>query len=114
MLLEKRKQQRAVDNIESHRLAAEKNQKMESSVRSQYPVADKPVVKNLVKILMKRQENGERQTAKSVSQKPTTGYITTNEAIRLTKLKDELFPDYGFLKRCLNAQKEMKRAKGRC
>ena len=34
---------------------------------------------------------------KNVEQKPTKGYITHEDVIRLSKLQNEFFPDYDFL-----------------
>ena len=103
LVFEKRQWDKTVGEIESTKAATEKCTKMESNVRQQYPKADKPVVKNLVKILLSKKEAGDRQKTKSVQQKRTKGYITHEDAMRMSKLKEELFPDYGFLKRCIDA-----------
>ena len=44
-----------VGAIESHRLVTEKHDKMEANVRSLFSVADKPIIKNLVNILTKKE-----------------------------------------------------------
>lgn len=43
---------------------------------------------------------------KNVEQRRMTGFVTHEDIIRMDKLKNELFPDYNFLNRCLEAQSE--------
>ena len=39
--------------------------------------------------------------------------MTHSDIIRLSKLQNDLFPDYDFLKRCLDAQQEAVRTKSK-
>ena len=50
---------------------------------------------------------------KNVEKRRTNGFITHEDVIRLTKLQSELFPDYDFLNRCLEAQEEAVKTKTR-
>ena len=43
---------------------------------------------------------------KNVKQRRTKGFITHEDVIRISKLQEELFPDYDFLKLCLDKQHE--------
>jgi len=56
---------------------------------------------------------GEPQKMKNVEQRRTKGFITHEDVIRLTKLQSELFPDYDFLNRCLEAQEKAVKTKTR-
>ena len=50
---------------------------------------------------------------RNLEQKPTKGYITHDDVIRLSKLQNEFFPDYDFLQRCLDEQSEAIKEKRR-
>ena len=55
MIRYKKEWDSTVGAIESHRLVTEKHEKMEANVRSLFSMADKPIIKNLVNILTKKE-----------------------------------------------------------
>ena len=79
---------------------------MEANVVKQYPMGDRPVIRNMMAIIKNKEDMGEAPKLKNVEQRPTKGYITHEDIIRLSKLQNDLFPDYDFLNRCLEAQNE--------
>lgn len=54
---------------------------------------------------------GESQKMKNVEIRKRKGFITHEDIIRLTRLQTDLFPDYEYLDRCLEAQNEASRAR---
>ena len=58
---------------------------------------------NIVKI---KEGLGEPRKMKNVEQRKIKGFITNDDIIRLSKLQNEYFPDYDFLKKCVVAQEE--------
>ena len=75
-----------------------------ANTRKQYPNGDKPVITNIMKIVANKEDMGEPAKVKNMEQRRTRGFVTHEDIIRLSKLQNELFPDYDFLKRCLDAQ----------
>ena len=49
-------------------------------------MGDKPVIRNMMTIIKNKEEMGEAPKLKNVDQRPTKGYITHNDIIRLSKL----------------------------
>ena len=43
---------------------------------------------------------------KNVEQRKTTGHIAHNDIMRIERLKNEIFPDYNYLNRVINAQQD--------
>ena len=48
---------------------------------------------------------------KNVEMRKRRGFITHEDIIRLTKLQTDLFPDYAYLDRCIEAQLEAVRTR---
>ena len=59
LLNDKKKCDNAVAEIESHKLADEKENKMKVNVQKLFPKADKPAMKNLMNILRNKEALGE-------------------------------------------------------
>lgn len=89
--------------VPSIRQANDKLANREENVRKQYPNGDKPAIKNIMSINANKEDLGEPSKMKNVEQRRTKGFITHEDVIRLSKLQNDLFPDYDYLKRCLNA-----------
>jgi len=64
-----------------------------------------------MKIIANKEDMGEPAKVKNMEQRRTKGFVTHEDIIRLNKLQNDLFPDYDFLKRCINAQQEAIRTK---
>ena len=50
---------------------------------------------------------------KNVEQRKTTGHVTHNDIRRIERLKNEIFPDYNFLNRVIDAQQDALKNKKR-
>ena len=66
-------------------------------------MGDKPVIYNICNIIQNKKDLGEMQCMKNVEQRKTTGFITHEDIMRIERLKNELFPDYEFLNRVIDA-----------
>jgi len=67
-------------------------------------MGDKPIVNMIANIIKKKTEQGESQRMKNVDQHRTKGFISHEDIMRIERLKNEIFPDYNFLTRLLEAQ----------
>lgn len=54
-------------------------------------------------IIANNEDLGGKSKTKNMEQRRTKGFVTHDDVIRLSKLQNDLFPDYDFLKRCLDA-----------
>ena len=95
-----------VNNIKSIKQANDKRAQVEAEVRKQFPAGDKPVIHNIMNIVKIKEGLGEPRKMKNVEQRKIKGFITNDDIIRLSKLQNEYFPDYDFLKKCVVAQEE--------
>lgn len=56
-------------------------------------------------IIQNKQDLGETQVMKNVEKRRMTGAITHDDIMRIERLKNDIFPDYIFLNKVLEAQK---------
>ena len=55
-------------------------------------------------IIQNKQDLGKKQRMKNVDQRKTSGFITHDDIMRIERLRSDIFPDYGFLNKVLEAQ----------
>ena len=102
---EKKEWDSEVAQVPSIKCAEEKLESREAFARKNYPIGDKPVIQRIMNIIQNKQDLGETQRMKNVEQRRTTGAITHDDIMRIERLRNEVFPDYDFLNRVLEAQK---------
>lgn len=76
-------------------------------------MGDKPLIYQICNIIQNKKDLGETQCMKNVEQRKTTGFITHEDIMRIERLKNELFPDYEFLNRVIDAQQDALKHKRR-